>query len=386
MQPLPFAGAEVPRRPAPPVDEFSRQRPERPVILTGAMERYPLYEQLRDRSVAQQLASLQQIFATRPIYYSVIPRAARGHLRLDDSGTPTFPFISVANANFAELATRIERALADASADMVYMMSNPAKGWPELATLCPAAYSGKAERNIWIGSGGHVVDLHYDWWINFLYLFAGTKRVTLFPPEALPHLYPAPLDKLLAGTPVSLVTLLDNDRQKFPRLDRALELAHVALLQPGDVLTIPPMWWHHVESFGFNVMINTWVADTVELPKAADWFAASLATFAELPPRLRSLVRDLYFTYVFRVPYEPRFATDHDNSYVPRARDLEKISAGIVEATLAFSNLPVQWRSFMATLFDYFICRTYGDPYPTLPPGTDAAVTRRLALKHIVNG
>ena len=39
-------------------------------------------------------------------------------------------------------------------------------------------------------------------------------------------------------------------------------MAQVALVEPGDTLYIPPLWWHHVESYGFNVMVNTWYDDT----------------------------------------------------------------------------------------------------------------------------
>ena len=71
----------------------------------------------------------------------------------------------------------------------------------------PDAIGGARRRqhNLWIGSGNHVVDLHFDMMRNFIAMLAGRKRITLFPPEALPHIYPAPLHRRVAGVTRSLV-------------------------------------------------------------------------------------------------------------------------------------------------------------------------------------
>lgn len=35
--------------------------------------------------------------------------------------------------------------------------------------------------------------------------------------------------------------------------------AHHVVLEPGDVLLVPPEWWHYVESIDVSLAINTWI-------------------------------------------------------------------------------------------------------------------------------
>ena len=77
--------------------------------------------------------------------------------------------------------------------------------------------------------------LHYDVMSNFLMQIRGRKVVTLWPPSDLPFLY-------IQGS--SSVANL-HDHESFPLLN----LSHPVkiLLEPGDVLFIPALWFHHVE-------------------------------------------------------------------------------------------------------------------------------------------
>ena len=50
------------------------------------------------------------------------------------------------------------------------------------------------------------------------------------------------------------------DLHRFPRFNDAARHSWVAQIEEGDLLCIPPCWWHHVEAApGVNLMINAFV-------------------------------------------------------------------------------------------------------------------------------
>ena len=56
---------------------------------------------------------------------------------------------------------------------------------------------------IWLGHASNV-SAHFDAYDNVACVVAGTRRFTLYPPEAIEGLYVGPLDNTMAGQPVSL--------------------------------------------------------------------------------------------------------------------------------------------------------------------------------------
>ncbi|GAA0315448.1 cupin-like domain-containing protein [Sphingomonas oligophenolica] len=111
---------------------------------------------------------------------------------------------------------------------------------------------------VWIGNAMRVAT-HYDASTNLAAVVAGRRRFTLFPPEQVANLYVGPLDRTLAGPPVSMVDPDEPDLERYPRFVEALKHAQVADLGPGDALLIPAIWWHHVRAFDtFNVLVNYW--------------------------------------------------------------------------------------------------------------------------------
>ena len=56
-----------------------------------------------------------------------------------------------------------------------------------------------------------------------------------------------------------MVHVTAPDFARFPRFAKALEVAQVAELSPGDAIFIPRDWFHHVEALDrFNVLVNYW--------------------------------------------------------------------------------------------------------------------------------
>jgi tRNA wybutosine-synthesizing protein 5 len=84
-------------------------------------------------------------------------------------------------------------------------------------------------------SRGLCLWLHYDVLSNFLIQIRGKKWVTLWPPSDLPFLY------IQGSSSVADLWDLEN----FPLL--ALGHPIRVLLEPGDVLFIPALWFHHVQ-------------------------------------------------------------------------------------------------------------------------------------------
>ena len=85
-------------------------------------------------------------------------------------------------------------------------------------------------------SGPVTMWLHYDVMANVLCQIHGSKRLILYPPSDV-SLFSIP-----PGNSSSSINCFDNGPDRHPSLD----LAHPqeALLQPGEVLFIPPLWLH----------------------------------------------------------------------------------------------------------------------------------------------
>lgn len=110
-----------------------------------------------------------------------------------------------------------------------------------------------SEINLWMGGAGCVTHLHYDRDQNFLVQVRGSKQLTLFTPEDSAYLYPN------EGEGISHVSRIDLDRvdtAAFP-LFQAAQPYHCTL-ESGDLLYIPPRWWHQVRSLAMSISVNYW--------------------------------------------------------------------------------------------------------------------------------
>lgn len=157
-------------------------------------------------------------------------------------------------------------------------------------------------RNIWIGNGGNVTNLHYDLSNNFLIQVAGTKVFTLFSPLDYDYLYAA---ERTARSNLSMVDPDDPDMARFPLYAGARPIRVV--VSAGDILYMPPFWWHHVRSNDFTISVNYWwrahVRQCVNKPAMDILHRAYEA--GTLPDRLGELdisgcgqLRDLPFFYL----------------------------------------------------------------------------------------
>jgi hypothetical protein len=165
---------------------------------------------------------------------------------------------------------------------------------------------------IWMGNR-ITTPTHVDEWNNVACVVAGRRRFTLFPPEQIANLYIGPLDFAPTGAAMSMVSLSDPDLTRYPKFRDALAAAQVAVLEPGDCLFIPPLWWHHVESLEpFNVLVNYWWHDplgaSAQADSAFDALMHGILSIRALPPESRQAWRAFFEQYVFG---DPRDSIEH---------------------------------------------------------------------------
>ncbi|XP_001635034.2 tRNA wybutosine-synthesizing protein 5 isoform X1 [Nematostella vectensis] len=98
-----------------------------------------------------------------------------------------------------------------------------------------------------IASAGSQLWTHYDIMDNLLIQVKGCKRAVLFSPKDAKNLY-------LNGDKSDVLDIDCPDPAKYPRFYSAVQ--HEALLEPGDVLFIPALWFHNVVSLDFGVAVN----------------------------------------------------------------------------------------------------------------------------------
>jgi hypothetical protein len=366
LPPLPFDPVAVRRLNHPPLDELRGWQYREPVIIQGLLDRSRLLAELRAcTTLDAKLSVLGEYFSDRSVDFCVLPPESGGHYLPElvrDLGPDD---VTVRDVPFSAFAQRLKAA--PTSGEYVYMQDGVVQQDSPIREALAFDFlqftnPGGVRSKFWIGSDGQVFNLHYDDFVNFICMFEGTKRVTMFPPEQLPNMYHAPFDVLCGYAPTTHVQLLKADLERYPKFRSALEHARVAILEPGDVLLIPPFWWHHVESFTpLHVMVNNFIttssfANILELWKG---FSEAVRELAPASPANRAQARESFHRAVLG-DLEAR----GDNPLSERAR-------------LAARKLPPIWRRHMVRLYDAFAFQVHGDPFPLSPGGMAGFLERQ---------
>lgn len=272
-----------------------------PVVLRGLVRDWELTGAGR-RSAAEAMACLRRYYNQRPLQYS--------------HGEPEIGGRVFYTADFTDINCEIRRGSLDELLDAIgahlddphpptwYMASAPADaflpGFRQANDLALEACGIHAPPRVWIGNRT-IASCHYDGMQNIACCAVGRRRFTLFPPEQIVNLYPGPLDPTPGGQAVSLVDFAAPDFERYPRFRDALATAQSVLLEPGDALFIPSLWWHHVEGLDpFNVLVNYWwssMPDHVPTPMHALYHA--LWTIRDRPEREKRAWREIFDYYVF---------------------------------------------------------------------------------------
>jgi len=88
---------------------------------------------------------------------------------------------------------------------------------------------------------------HYDVMDNILVQLIGRKRIILFSPKDALNLY-------LNGDKSEVIDIDSPNLQKFPKFQNTVK--YECVLNPGDAIFIPAMWFHNVIALDFSVGIN----------------------------------------------------------------------------------------------------------------------------------
>lgn len=105
----------------------------------------------------------------------------------------------------------------------------------------------------WYGPKGTVSPLHHDPKKNLLAQVVGEKQIFLFSPQESENLYPH-RHELLNNT--ARVDPRQPDLEKHPKYKEAK--GFFCVLKPGQMLYIPPKWWHFVESLSVSFSVSFW--------------------------------------------------------------------------------------------------------------------------------
>ncbi len=296
-----------------------------PLVLKSVAADWPLVRKGLEGPAAV-IDYLTRFDAGRPVVAYVGPPEIKGRFFYNEDLTGLN--FEAKRVPFADFLSRIAADLDDLDAPSFYIGSTdvglylPGLGGenglsPQLAPFdCHPPSVG-----IWIGNRT-VASTHFDFSNNIACNIVGRRRFTLFPPDQIDNLYPGPLEPTPGGQVVSMVDLRNPDLNRFPRFREALEAAHVAELEPGDLLIYPAMWWHNVEAIDrFNVMINYWwnsVPRFVDTPMIT--LKHALLSLRARPEHERNAWRELFDYYVFG---DPLTATAHlpDHVLGPLALD-----------------------------------------------------------------
>lgn len=274
-----------------------------PVVLRGALARHPLVELARGGPVAFLDALVRRAGHNAVTVTSAPPRSG-GRM-----GFGAGRWVDWANreATFASFAADVAEELREPTGHTYYVQSATVREClPELSPLGELPIVDPTRmlderRQLWIGSGGQRIPIHRDESHSFAVMLAGAKEFLLFPPEQLPNLHTT-ARRELAGDPLrSACDPRHPDLATYPRMATALASMVTLRIEPGDVLFLPAQWWHAVDSFGFNAMLNTRWFD-VPLAQRGDLtacFAHAMLTARTVAPaqaeRLRSQLHATLF-------------------------------------------------------------------------------------------
>ena len=248
-----------------PVDAATFERDVRPlyrpVVMRGLASDWPLV-QAGKQDPFEALDHIKSFDTGHPTDIMLAPQSQKGRFFYsDDMRGFNFRREQLSLGGLAEHL----REIAD-SADPIGIYAGATStqaflpGFADAKPL-PLVQEMDATPRIWLGNASQVAT-HFDLSDNLAVVAVGKRTFTLFPAEATGDLYVGPLDRTLAGQPVSMVDPLKPDLDRYPRFERAREQALRAELEPGDAIYIPTLWWHHVAaSEPVNVLVNYWHND-----------------------------------------------------------------------------------------------------------------------------
>uniref|UniRef100_A0ACD6AJF7 Uncharacterized protein n=1 Tax=Avena sativa TaxID=4498 RepID=A0ACD6AJF7_AVESA len=212
---------------------------ESPVILSGCIDHWPARTKWKD------IKYLERIAGDRTVPVEVGKNYVSNEWRQD-------------LITFSQFLERMWSP--DCSANLTYLaqhqLFDQIKELREDIVVPDYCYAGGGELqslNAWFGPHGTVTPLHHDPHHNLFAQVLGRKYIRLYHASISEDLYPH-METMLRNT--SQVDLDNIDVNEFPRTE-GLEFMD-SILEEGDLLYIPPKWWHYVRSLSISFSVSFW--------------------------------------------------------------------------------------------------------------------------------
>lgn len=221
-----------------------------PVVVQGAMASWPAVTRWTDVEYLKRVAGLRMVPVELGSHYlaegwgqelMTFNEFINKHLLLIENTTPGENTVQstrkkgyLAQHNLFDQIPALERDIRE----------------PEYCSLGDGVVESV---NAWLGPVGTVTPLHTDPWHNLLCQVVGRKYIRLYPPSSTLSLYPYETG---ITSNSSRVDVDAPDHEKFPEYGKEPFLECV--LKEGEMLYIPPGWWHYVKSLTTSFSVSYW--------------------------------------------------------------------------------------------------------------------------------
>jgi hypothetical protein len=126
-----------------------------------------------------------------------------------------------------------------------------------LDDLLPEKFIGRKEvhKYLWMGSKGVTAQTHFDMVYNIFLQVYGTKKFILFPPENCFAMYIFPrVHPQVRQSQVDFSNVNVEEFENFKFVE-----PYEAVLNPGDILLLPPDWFHMVSAESdISISVSLW--------------------------------------------------------------------------------------------------------------------------------
>lgn len=231
-------------------EEFTEQylKPKKPVVFTDLAKDWPAMKKWTFDFLRDNYGQLE-VPVIGPDYHKPGPNYMKSGLTM----------------KFGEYLDMIQKGPADKriflwnildhAKELVNDVSNP--------TICDGWVDNYPF--MFFGGAGSVTNLHYDIDCSHVFHthFWTRKHIVLFDQQQNPFLYQHPY------TVQSHVNPLQPDFEKYPALDKAV--GHETILQHGETLFIPSMWWHYIVYMDGGYSISLRSRDSVLTQAKGIW-------------------------------------------------------------------------------------------------------------------